>query len=617
MATNDPRRPDSPERRDSMRKGSKHEPKFLYRVLGGEDRVTHEIKSSPLVRLILGLSPAAVMVLLGGFAITRIAYYSSVAFVALAAVCLLAQWYASFKNAASKPEFMRRQWGWALFSFLMPVTVVITSLMAELDLAIYMLSFWVLLAVLPRSFMAILHTRLCADRPAVSLTLSFASVIIAGSLILTYSPLAGHHGTSVRWIDALFTSTSAVCVTGLESVTTATSFSTFGQAVIMVLIQVGGLGIMTLGSFMLLTAGRRLGFGDRQIMRDALNLDQTGGIGAFVASVIGSTAIIEIIGACCLFPHFRGEDHPVFTSVFHAVSAFCNAGFALFPDNLVRFAKVPSLNITIMVLIVIGGIGFTVIADIVRRMMPKKDDDDADFGRRLSLHTRLVLIMTAILIVTGAAGFFGIERRNGVLRDMSTRDAVIASCFQSVSARTAGFNTVPIAQDKDSKTTEVRSATLLWLTAYMVVGASPGSTGGGVKTVTMAVLILGVAGLLQQRQKPSVFGRSIPDVIVSRAGGIFMVYLLTLFLGVLAMQVFHGQDFSLDQILFECASALGTVGYSAGISGSPILTDAGKCILILLMFAGRLGPLTLVLVAVKARPTRRLVDYPEENVLIG
>lgn len=590
---------------------------LIFRLLGGEDRVTHTIRSTLLVRLIVALAPIAVMVLIGGFAISRVAQISSVCYVGFTAIIFLAQWYGSFDAAVSKREFLRRQWGWALFSILMPTTVCLTSLFADRQMVIYVLSFWVLLAVLPRAMIAILHNRICADRPAVSLTATFAMVIIVGSLLLTYSPRAANAGVKVNWIDALFTSTSAVCVTGLESISTIQSFSPFGQTVVMVLIQTGGLGIMTLGSFMLLTAGRRLGVGDRQLMRDALNLDSTGGIGAFVASVIASTAVIELIGAACLYPHFRDQEHPIFYALFHSVSSFCNAGFALYTDNLMGFAQTTSLNIVIMLLIFLGGIGFTVITDVVRRFLPKKVDDVGVGGFRLSVHTKLALIMSFFLIVVGAGGIYGLERKSGVLAEMSTGDAVVAATFQSVSARTAGFNTIQLAQDKDPATKEAHVSTLFWITGLMIIGASPGSTGGGVKTVTTAVLLLGVTALFRQRARPQIFGRSIAEIVVTRAAAIFMVYLMTLFAGVLALEIMHGRQFTLDQIIFECASALGTVGYTAGISGSPDFSDGGKLILILLMFAGRLGPLTLVLLTVKSRQTRATIEYPEENVMIG
>ena len=589
----------------------------LFKVLGGEDRVTRTIKSSILMRILIAISPPAVLLVVGDFRIPDAVRHASIGVVVITAIALLLQWYVSFERALKKPEFLRRQWGWALFSMLMPVTLLLAAIFSDRAAVLLTLSGWVMLAVLPRSLVWILHAKWSAERPAVALAATFLGAILVGALLLKYSPRSSSPEGGVAYIDALFTSTSAICVTGLESVTTGATYSIFGQAVVLVLIQIGGLGIMTLGTFMLMTAGRKLGVTDRQVMRDALNVDQTGGIGSFVAAVIASTALFEILGTAALYPYFKDHEHPIFAAAFHSIAAFCNAGFSLYPDNLMRHNATFGLNIVIMLLIFFGGIGFIVIQDLALRLWPKKSDDDlSDAGRRVSLHSRLALVTSAVLIVVGAVGFHALEREN-LLREKSTGEAILASTFQSVSARTAGFNTLNLVQDPDAATPSARPATLLWIDAMMIVGASPGSTGGGVKTVTIAVLILGVSALLRQKSRPQVFGRGIAEAVVSRAGAIFLVYLFTLFVGVMALFITEGERFTLDQILFEGCSALGTVGYTSGLAGSAKLSVTGKVILILMMFTGRLGPLTLVLVSVRAKAQRRLIEYPDESVMIG
>ena len=464
---------------------------------------------------------------------------------------------------------------------------------------------------LHRGLQALILVPFFHDRPSLALVTGFAVVIFAGTLTLALAPRCLAEGQQIGLVDALFTATSGTCVIGLETRATGGTFSRFGQGVVLALIQVGGLGIMTLGTFLLLHGGARLGVGSHSVMGEALNLEDLGRLRRLTLVILVTTVVFECLGALAFLPWFPEEEGGVFAAVFHSVSAFCNAGIALRGDSFQGFAGSVWFNVVAMTLIILGGLGFIVLGDTGRWL--------TGFFRRhrrarnFSLHSRIVLIASAVLIVVCALSFWALES-DGSLKDAEVGEAALVSTFQSVSSRTAGFSTVDFGSTEGEG---LKPSTRFFLLLPMFIGASPGSTGGGLKTVTLVVLLLAVLALFRDREEVELFGRSIPDSIVKRAAAIVLCYLLTLFLAVLAMTVTDGGHLSTADITFECTSAIATVGYSVGVSGAEELSDAGKLILIVLMFAGRLGPLTLVLFTAPGGEPPPAVEYPPERVMIG
>ena len=433
---------------------------------------------------------------------------------------------------------------------------------------------------------------------------------MAGTVLLSL-PVA-QAGEPVSLLDALFTSTSAVCVTGLTVVDTGTRFSPFGQAVVLALIQVGGLGLMTFAVFVGVVLGRKVAFTDRMVIQDSMHHTPTAGVRRLVRYVLAFTLAVEAAGAALLWVRFRGQfpaGEAVWQSVFHSVSAFCNAGFGLLPDNLVRYRGDLLVNLAITGLIVVGGLGFLVnmeLWDLVRARLRG--------GRAplLTLHARLALVVTAALLGVGTVAFLLLEWDN-VLRGLPLGERLLASWFQSVTPRTAGFNTIDYGQ--------VSSDTLFFTIFLMFVGASPGSTGGGIKTTTFGLLVALVVARWRGRGRATLFHRTIPHAVMDRALTIALLAwaLVSLAVGLLVFTETHGRPFAVAEprflaLMFEAVSAFGTVGLSTGIT--PSLSASGKLVLVALMFVGRVGPLTLVL-AVGPRQERGRFRYAEENVMVG
>ncbi len=437
------------------------------------------------------------------------------------------------------------------------------------------------------------------------LVLGFAAVIIFGSLIL-YLPVSSAEGRSISYIDALFTSTSAVCVTGLIVKDTPEDFSLFGQVVILVLIQVGGLGYMTSATALFLIIGKRIGLKDRITIQEALNIDTMGGLIRFTKRIVTVTFLVEFIGAAVLAVRFA-QDFPVekavWLGIFHSVSAFNNAGFSLFSMNFVPYSSDLIVNMTAIALIVVGGIGFLVIKDVVEYLRGR--------SKKLSEYTRIVLIISVMLIIGGAIYLMIFEQGNE--QTMGKRplvEQVYISIFQSVSARTAGFNTVDIGS--------LTTPSLFLMIFLMYVGASSGSTGGGIKTGTFGVLLLSLWSVLRGRMDVAVFHRRISQDIVMKA--FFMASLAGLIIVVMNLVIVVREKTEMLPALFEVVSAFGTVGLSTGDGGarslSALFSDTGKIIIILTMFIGRLGPLTVGLATMQRQETER-IRFPETKVLIG
>ncbi|WP_334076127.1 MULTISPECIES: TrkH family potassium uptake protein [Paenibacillus] len=435
--------------------------------------------------------------------------------------------------------------------------------------------------------------------PPQVLVLGFAAIILLGSFLLML-PVSSTTGESLPWIDALFTATSATCVTGLVVVDTGTYFSTFGQVVIMLLIQVGGLGFMTMATLFSLVLKRKISLKDRLLLQEAMNQNTMEGIVRLIRKVLLYSLIIES-GAALVFAIRWSFDMPlgraIYYGIFHGVSMFNNAGFDLFGEyrSLTQYVSDPVVNFVAMFLIVSGGIGFIVVSDLIE--FRKR--------RKFSLHTKVVLSMTTALILVGALVIFIFEFTNPkTLEPLGWDGKFLASFFQSVTPRTAGANTLDIGA--------LRQATQFFIIILMFIGASPSSTGGGIKTTTFTILVGAVISMIRGRSDLVLFRYRLAQERIFKAVTITM---LALFLVVaVAMVLSTTEDASFLSILFEATSAFGTVGLTMGLTGK--LTVMGKIIISFTMFAGRLGPLTLAY-ALGPQQGKELYRHPEGKMIIG
>lgn len=436
-----------------------------------------------------------------------------------------------------------------------------------------------------------------------SIVLTFLVIILVGSLLLSL-PISARSRQATPFLTALFTATSATCVTGLSLVDTCTHWSGFGQAVILLLIQVGGLGFMTIASLFFFATRRRIGLKERLVMAQSLGVDQLSGIVHLVQHVLLGTFLIEGAGAliltlrfCCDLPFGKA----LWWGVFHAISAFCNAGFDIVGaveagGSLIPFVADPVINVTLMLLITLGGLGFLVWEDLIRVRR----------FRKMSIHTRLVLVISAVLTFGGAAAFAAMEWHNpDTLGGLSAGRKLLASLFQSVTTRTAGFCTIP-----QGALTGASKAVTDFL---MFIGGSSGSTAGGVKTVTVGVLLLSVIAAARGRSRVTVFHRTIHAQQVSNAVAVVTVVFLLAFGSGIILSVTNGLPFG--DCLYETVSAIATVGLSTGITAS--LNVVSKLILIVLMFFGRVGILTISLGFLLSNQAEERYSYAEAKVLIG
>ena len=443
--------------------------------------------------------------------------------------------------------------------------------------------------------------------PASLVIFSYLSAALIGMGLLSL-PQAST-GEPVGFLDALFTATSAICVTGLIVVDTGSQFTVFGKTVILILIQMGGLGVMTFSVFLFLFLGRKIGTRERWIINETFTAAPSGDIKNLIKLIFIFTFILEAAGAVVLSLIFLNSgrmpaSEAVFSGVFHSVSAFCNAGFSFFRNSFIAYRENAVLNITVMFLIVIGGIGFPVIYEIIERTKLKR----RGVRKSVSLHSRMVLISTAVLIISGAVILFLFEG-GAAFNSFSMKGRMLSSFFQSITARTAGFNTIDISS--------LKPAALMILIMLMFVGASPGSCGGGIKTTALAVF----AGIVKSRIKglryDSFARRTIPDEIISRVFSIFILAVVTISVGLLLLlltQSSGGTEYFYLAYLFEAVSAFATVGLSMGVTSA--LTWAGKIIIIAMMLTGRVGLLTIAYVL--TRKKREVTyKYAEEKVMIG
>lgn len=427
--------------------------------------------------------------------------------------------------------------------------------------------------------------------------LGFAAAIIIGTLLLLL-PIASSDGVAAPFSDALFTATSAVCVTGLVVRDTATCWSGFGQAVILTLIQIGGMGVVTVAVAIAMISGKKISLKQRSTMQEAISAHKVGGIVHLTGFIIRVTAFFELAGALLLAPGFCKEfgfPKGIWYAVFHSISAFCNAGFDLMGtrapySSLTSFADSPLINAVIMTLIIVGGIGFLTWDDIRTNRLR---------FQRYRMQSKIILLTSALLIVLPGLYFFFFE-----FSSLPVKERILESLFQAVTPRTAGFNTADL-----TAISQTGSAVLIVL---MLVGGSPGSTAGGMKTTTLAVLLSTAISVFRQREYSHFFGRRIEDRTVRNAITILMMYLVLFLTGGLILS--RLESLPLLVCLFETASAIGTVGLTMGIT--PALGQISRLILILLMFVGRVGGLTLIFSAVSGSrgSTARL---PQEKLTVG
>ncbi len=438
--------------------------------------------------------------------------------------------------------------------------------------------------------------------PAQVVALDFLGLILLGTVLLSL-PISSAEGRFTGLLDAGFTAVSATCVTGLVVFNTATYWSMFGKTVILVLIQIGGLGVVTLGVTAAMLSGKKIGIKQRFTMQESISAPQMGGIVRMTGFILKSVALFEAVGAVLLSVRFVpifGVWTGIWYAIFHSISAFCNAGFDLMGTSspfcsLTGFANDVVVNLAVILLITIGGIGFTVWDDIKRNGFR---------ARRWRLQTKLVLTVSAALVVVPAVLFYIHGFRDASFASLSVPERVMASAFQSVTMRTAGFNTVDLAAMG-----EVEQLMMIFL---MLVGGSPGGTAGGFKTTSLVIFALCVSATVHGKDDLEAFGRRVPRSITRAAIALVTAYLALFLTGgcVIALS----EDVTLMQALFEAASAVGTVGLTLGIT--PSLGALSKTTLMLLMYFGRLGGLT-VMYALSARRAPSPSQYPEENVTIG
>jgi len=434
--------------------------------------------------------------------------------------------------------------------------------------------------------------------------LSFAGVIITGAILLSFS-FSTTKGT-LRFVDALFTATSAVCVTGLVVIDIGKDLSILGQVLTIFLFQIGGLGIITFSTLFFVLMGRGISFKGREIVQSTFLHTPTRNFFAILKSVLWFTFFFESLGTLFLFIRFAQNfsiGRALYQAVYHAISAFNNCGYSLFSDSLIAYQGDLIINLTIMGLLVIGGIGFIVQYEVFSKLK--------GIQKKLSIHSRIVLIATFILILSGAILFYLFERSH-IIKEVPFQNKILASFFQSVTPRTCGFNTVDIGL--------LTNATILLLIVLMFIGASPGSTGGGVKTTSAALLFLMIWNRMKGNEEVSLFNRTIPKEIITRTISIIFASAFSVSIITSILLITGGGNLTpiesrhlFVEYLFETVSAFGTVGLSMGIT--PKMSDIQKLAIILMMFVGRVGPLTLAFSL--SRTTGRGVIYAEEGVMVG
>lgn len=438
--------------------------------------------------------------------------------------------------------------------------------------------------------------------PAQIVLISFMGIILLGTFLL-YLPVSAAEGKKIALVDAFFMTTSAACVTGLATVSVKNDLSFFGQMVLLGTFQVGGLGFMTLSSSVGILMGRNMQMKERLIMQDLLEVNELNQIYSMITDIISFTFFIELWGAILLAIGFgiEGLDFgtAVYYGVFHSISAFCNAGFAMWDNSLENFATNPIISITISVLIILGGIGFVVLKELREIATTKRK------LLNMSLHSKVVFLMTGLLLVAGSLFVFFGEFLNS-LDGYTLWEKTLISFFQSTTLRTAGFNTLPLAN--------IHPYTAYGFMMFMFIGASPGSTGGGIKTTTFAIILQSIRANLTGNKKVTFFDRTIPNSLIVKAIGVAFISIMIVSLFTLVMMQLEPNQ-GLLPLMFEVMSAFGTVGLSLGVTTQ--MSAAGKIAIGVLMYIGRVGPLTLALALGERAAKQGKYDYPDGRMIIG
>ncbi len=437
--------------------------------------------------------------------------------------------------------------------------------------------------------------------------LSFLIAILIGTLLLSL-PISSADGKAKSFLDALFTATTSTCVTGLVVMPTVSSWSVFGQIVILILIQIGGLGVITIMSGLMILLHKKMGIGDRLVLQDAFNLNSLSGLVRFVKKVVGGTIIIEGIGALLymtvFIPQFGAKG--IWISVFTSVSAFCNAGIDIIAENsLCDYALNPIINIVTCSLIILGGIGYIVWWDVLR-VLKLHRTRKVKLLRDITLHSKIAIMTTLILIFVGAALIFAFEYNNlQTMKDYTLMQKIQAAVFQSVTTRTAGFATIP-----QENLTNASSIVCLLL---MFIGGSPVGTAGGIKTVTFAVLIAAAIASIRNKEDTEVFGRRLTKQAVSKAVAVTCMSFIIMFISTVLLSAVTNAN-ALD-IVYETVSATATVGLTRNIT--PSLDSIGKLIIIITMYLGRVGPISLAVAFKRSKDNQNIIRNPIEEISVG
>lgn len=451
--------------------------------------------------------------------------------------------------------------------------------------------------------------------------------IFIGAVLLKL-PISNNNGKNISFVDSIFTATSAVCVTGLNTVVPAQQFTTFGKVILMCLIEIGGIGFMSFIALLLMIMKKKIGLSERILIKESLNQNENKGIIKLIRKIFLYIGIIEIIGAIFLSIRFipeYGVGTGIFYSIFHSISAVCNAGFDIIGDSsLIKYQYDGLVSITIMLLIIIGGLGYTVWIDLVNAIKKffKKKIELGKVCNELSVHTKIVLITTIILIISGAIFTFFFEKDNiQIMKNDNIAQKILKSSFYSVTLRTAGFESI----DSTELTTVTKFISLI----YMFIGGSSGSTAGGVKTTTFAIIILMIISYLKGQENTIIHKRKIPQKVLKRAIVIIGVSIFIVIVSIMALSITENlqveqnyvsseseqREIGFLDIFFEVLSAFGTVGLTLGITSK--LSIFGKIIIMLLMFIGRLGPITISYAVLKKNNKQKNINYPECDLLVG
>ncbi len=505
-------------------------------------------------------------------------------------------------TALRKPSYLKENWINCLL--ILPVLSLLAGIVNK-EVEIILKLFVINVMLFSRAGKVKLFFSSIGFKPARLIITGYFLSICSGAILLSL-PSACTPGNTISLIDALFTSTSAVCITGLTVHDTATYFSRFGQVIIMLLIQLGGLGIMTFSVFLAVLLGRRVGIDKRIIMHDVLDRDELSGAMRTISFIFKMTFLIEFIGAVSLslfwYPKFGSIKESLYHGCFHSISAFCNAGFSTFSDNLMGFASDTGTNVVICLLVISGGLGFMVFRDLFEKYVPQFSGRRSS-RPRLKIQTVIILGVSTVLIITGSLAIYVFET-NGEFFGSQVKTGIMRALFQSIVTRSAGFNTCDISQ--------LSSASLFLMLILMFIGGAPGSTGGGLKITTVAVLWRTMISGFSQKKNVEILKRTVPSDTIQKATTLLLFYLLLL--GAFVLILLAIENLPLISIVFEVVSAGATVGLSTGITAN--LSEPGRVLIMILMFVGRLGLLTIGYALVL---NQRKVDYTyaEERVMIG